>query len=70
MAKKLALVDYNRCRPAECNNGVCPAAQACERKLLKQEVPGEIPMTDPALCRGCADCARACPQQAIQVVTV
>jgi translation initiation factor RLI1 len=68
MAKKMALVDFNKCRPEEC--GVCPAAEACSYKLLKQEVSAEAPMTDPSLCRGCADCVRACPHKAIQVVSM
>lgn len=70
MVKKMALVDYNKCHPQECNGGICPATQACERKLLRQEAPNEVPMTDPSLCRCCADCARACPKKAIQVVTI
>ena len=50
------------------NRKICVAALACPRKLLKQEQPGEIPMTDPSICQGCADCARACPLKAIQIV--
>ena len=70
MSRKMALVDFPRCRPGECPDGICIAAQACPRKLLKQEKPGEIPMTDPSTCRGCADCVRACPRKAIRMVTV
>ena len=70
MPKKMALVDFAKCRPEECQDGLCPAAQACTRRLMKQEQPGEAPMTDPALCRGCADCARACPRKAIRIVSI
>lgn len=70
MPSKMALVDYNRCRPGECAQGLCMAAQACERKLLVQESPYEAPMPDPALCRGCGDCLRACPLNAIQMSRV
>jgi translation initiation factor RLI1 len=65
MPSKMAIVDFNKCLPQNCEGGVCQAASACERKLLVQEAPGEIPMTNPFLCRGCADCARACPAGAI-----
>ena len=70
MASKMALVDYNKCRPEECEDGRCRAAESCSRKLLIQENPYEAPMTDPSLCRGCADCALACPLKAIRVVTM
>lgn len=69
MPRKTALVVFPKCHPEQCEGGVCAAALACPRKLLKQERPGEIPMTDPALCRGCADCAHACPLKAITVLT-
>lgn len=69
MAGKLALVDYRKCDPCNCDKGVCVAALACPRKLLKQESPFEVPMANPSPCRGCGDCAGACPLSAIRVVT-
>ena len=68
MPGKMALVNYNQCRPEQCDNGVCAAALACPRKLLKQEAPYETPMPDPALCQACGDCVRACPRQAVQII--
>lgn len=68
MPGKMALVDYNRCHPDECENGVCVAALACRRRLLQQEAPRGAPMTNPAACAGCADCVRACPLKAIQIM--
>jgi len=65
----MALVDYNKCRPEYCEDGICPAAKACPRKLLKQEKPYQPPMGDPAVCRACGDCMRACPNKAIKIVT-
>ncbi|MBI2869515.1 MAG: 4Fe-4S binding protein [Chloroflexi bacterium] len=62
---KRALVDFELCQPGWC--GVCAAAAACRRRLIWQESPGEPPMPDPSLCRGCGDCARACPFAAIEV---
>lgn len=67
MPGKIALVDFNTCYPYKCDNGVCLAAQACERKLLTQEKAYEIPMANPSLCRACADCVRACPAGAVQI---
>ena len=69
MLRKMALVDYNKCHPEACDGGSCAAA-ACPRKVLKQEAPCEIPMTDPFLCRGCGNCALACPLRATAVVTM
>ncbi len=67
MPSKMALIDFNRCKPELC--GECPAAKACPRKLLKQEKPGEVPMTNPMSCRACGDCVRVCPQKAITIIT-
>lgn len=68
MPSKMALVDFGKCTPDQCAE--CPAVKACPRKLLRQEAPGEPPMTNPSLCRGCGDCARACPAKAIKVVNI
>jgi len=67
---KAALVDYNRCQPGNCVNGVCVAAAACTRKLLRQEIPYERPMPDPFLCLGCADCVRACLLNAVKITRI
>ena len=67
MPGKMALVDFSKCKPGQCAGGLCLAAQACQRKLLTQEAPNEVPMTDPSLCRACGDCLRACPLGAIQI---
>ncbi len=66
MPRKIALVDYNKCRADLC--GVCPASAACPKKVLVQESSGETPMADPVLCRGCGDCVRACPLKAVEVL--
>ena len=70
MARKTALLDYNRCSPGECAGGICEAAQACLSRLLRQEEPYLVPMAEPSFCRACGDCIRACPQQAIQMVSI
>jgi translation initiation factor RLI1 len=70
MPGKIALVDYNKCHPEQCESGMCKAAQACRYKLLKQEKSYDIPMSDPFVCRGCGDCVRACPAKAIGISQV
>lgn len=70
MPEKMALVDFPKCHPEHCTDGICLAAEACPRKLIEQEQPGEIPMTNPSLCRACGDCIRACPMKAIRIVTI
>ncbi len=67
MPSKMALVDYNKCQPSQCDSGKCAAALACSRRLLTQEALYEPPMTDPSVCRGCGDCVRACPAKAIVI---
>lgn len=69
MPGKIALVTFDKCHPEKCRSGICMAAQACPRKILKQEAPYEIPMTNPMTCRGCGDCARACPAKAINIAS-
>ena len=70
MPSKMALVNYNKCHPEKCDGGVCAAALACSRKLMRQESPYDIPMTDPSICQGCGDCVRACPLKAIEIVRI
>jgi translation initiation factor RLI1 len=68
MPGKMALLDYNKCRPDLCEGGVCTAMLACPLHVLKQEAPHEIPMTDPFACKGCAACTLACPVRALSIV--
>jgi len=68
MPGKTALINFGKCQPDKCGDGTCAAAAVCKYKLIKQDKPGEIPMTDPFICRGCGDCARACPLKAIEIV--
>ncbi|MFH1651941.1 MAG: 4Fe-4S binding protein [Chloroflexota bacterium] len=70
MPGKMALVHFRDCHPESCPEGVCRAVTACPHKLIKQEATYEKPMPDPALCRGCGDCARVCPAHAIEIAKV
>ena len=68
MPSKMALINYNKCKPEDCDDGICSAAGACEKKLLIQEAPYEPPMPDPSLCKGCGDCVRACHLGAVEII--
>ncbi len=69
MRRKVALIAFDKCYPEKCDKGICVAALACPRKLMKQEAPYETPMPDPSRCKGCGDWARACPRKAIEITT-
>ncbi|MGM0366234.1 MAG: hypothetical protein ACQEP5_06810 [Actinomycetota bacterium] len=64
MVKKIAIIDYEKCRPGECESG-CLAAKACKRRSLKQEDCGQPPF-NMGLCSGCFSCVNSCPLEAIQ----
>lgn len=66
MPKTQVLLDYSLCDPSHCEGGICAAAQVCERKVLRQDKPGEMPDLYPNLCLGCNDCIPVCPQGAIR----
>ena len=70
MSRKVALIDFQKCAPGNCENGICAAALACPSRLLKQEEAYSVPMTEPFACRACGDCTRACPLKAIQIVSM
>jgi translation initiation factor RLI1 len=71
MTRKMALLDYSRCLPSECDDGgVCRVVDVCPSKLIKQEEPGLPPMTEPSACRACGECVRACPLDAIRIVSM
>jgi len=69
MPKKVAALDYEKCCPEECGQGVCVAMSECEHGCLKQESPYEMPEINPAKwCHGCAKCVKSCPLKAIKMV--
>ena len=68
MPKPKVALDYQRCDPSCCDGGVCKAAQVCDRKVLRQEKPGELPDLYPSMCLGCIDCLAACPRDAIRLM--
>lgn len=65
MPKPKAYVDYNKCDPNLCPDGICLAAKECELKILYQGVPYEPPDTKSSPCKGCFTCLLACPAKAV-----
>lgn len=68
MPKKNVVVDYQACDPKQCGDGICKAALACERKVLTQEAPYDMPDTKAHMCLGCSLCMPACPEGAIHML--
>ncbi len=67
MSKKTVAVDYTKCNPEKCNQGVCVAVGACEHRSLRQDSPYETPEINPfKWCHGCAEFVQACPLKAIK----
>jgi Fe-S-cluster-containing hydrogenase component 2 len=68
MAKAVATIIWDKCRPREHEGWRCLAAEACPHKVLEQEAPGEPPFPPTSLCRGCGTCVTACPFGAIKLM--
>jgi len=66
MPSKIAIVNYNKCDPKECKDGICKAVSACSKKIIKQEEPYETPFINASLCSGCYECMAYCPKGAIE----
>ena len=43
MPGKSVIINYNLCDFKECRDGICRAKSICEKKVLKQEAPFELP---------------------------
>lgn len=65
MPKPNAYIDYNKCHPELCDEGICAAAKECDLKVLRQDAPYESPYTTSASCKGCFKCLPVCPAEAI-----
>ncbi len=68
MPKKMVMVDYSKCDPRQCPEGICLSTQECANSVLTQEEPYEMPDINPAMCVGCGLCVPACPLKAVQMI--
>ena len=68
MPKPTAMVDPELCEAEACEGGICPAVRECDRGILVQEAPYEMPYADFSLCLGCFKCLAACPRKAIRKI--
>jgi len=68
MPKQTVVVDYQACQPKKCEDGICQAALACEKNILTQETPYEMPDTKASMCLGCSECIQACPASAVHLM--
>lgn len=68
MPKPIISLDYQRCEPKQCEQGVCRAVALCRRKALRQEQPFEPPELNAELCLGCAVCTTVCSAHALQAL--
>ncbi len=64
---RMLMLDYNKCKPEDCHNGICCAVQACPLDILGQEEPYDKPMMYSPVCKGCMECFRACPNSALEL---
>lgn len=68
MPKPKVVLDYSKCDPTYCDQGICAASRVCKKKVLRQESPGEMPDFFPNMCLGCSDCLSECPRGALQMM--
>ncbi|MDY6835947.1 MAG: 4Fe-4S binding protein [Chloroflexota bacterium] len=59
--KQKIRVDYEKCRPVECNGGICLAKSECPRNLWRQEETFDFPYVVTGFCQECSRCIEACP---------
>jgi len=63
----LAVIDYERCDPGKCNDGICIVVKACPASAIEQEAPYEPPFIRGG-CYACNKCIEKCPLDAIVLV--
>lgn len=60
-------IDYKKCDPKRCNNGICSALLACPIKLIKQIEPYDYPYPLDGFCQECGKCVESCLLEAIKM---
>ncbi len=72
MAKRLAVIDREVCKPASCNHlckRVCPVNRSGEDCIIISSADDK-PNIDETLCIGCGICVNKCPTKAISVINL
>ena len=68
MAKRKAMIDYQKCFPIKCDKGICVVVNSCSHKIFIQDQPYEVPYILQDFCTGCGKCVVACPWKAVQML--
>ncbi|MFA6461276.1 MAG: ribosome biogenesis/translation initiation ATPase RLI [Candidatus Woesearchaeota archaeon] len=73
MAKRIAIIERQKCHPQDCGNYLC--AKICPVNRTGVECIRADPVTtkaqiDELLCTGCGICPRRCPYGAIQIINL
>ncbi|MEW6231217.1 MAG: 4Fe-4S binding protein [Chloroflexota bacterium] len=60
-----ATIDWRKCDPNKCVNGMCFVKGNCPVKAIIQLDAEDQPVVDTSRCRGCSACVARCPLRAI-----
>ena len=70
MRRRIAIIDYKKCRPSECNylcQRVCPVVRMGKEAVYVEESQVHI---SEELCTGCGICVHKCPFNAISIINL
>ena len=72
MAKRMAVIDRETCRPSVCNllcRKLCPINRSGDECVTVSE-QDKKPLIDESLCIGCGICSNKCPTKAISIINL
>ncbi|MCD6403299.1 MAG: ribosome biogenesis/translation initiation ATPase RLI, partial [Candidatus Aenigmarchaeota archaeon] len=73
MKRRIAVIDYELCKPDKCGNylciRVCPKVRSGEECIVVNEKTKK-PIIDENICIGCGICVKKCPFKAITIVNL